>query len=118
METTRTEGSSANRVTPTAVFRYKQRHPLNAIFEPKSIAVIGASERPGSVGRTILWNLVSHPFGGTVFPINPGRTSVLGIKAYPSLAALPERVDLAIIATPAPTVPGLISECVEAGVKG
>nr|MBA2394983.1 hypothetical protein [Ktedonobacteraceae bacterium] len=53
---------------PTAVFRYKQHHPLNAIFEPKSIAVIGASEKEGSVGRTILWNLISNPFGGTVFP--------------------------------------------------
>lgn len=112
------EGSSASRVTPTSVFRYKQRHSLNAIFEPKSIAVIGASEKPGSVGRTLLWNLISHPFGGTVFPVNPAHASVLGIKAYPSLAALPERVDLAVIATPAPTVPAVISECIETGVKG
>jgi acetyltransferase len=70
------------------------------------------------VGRTLLWNLISHPFGGTIFPVNPGHASILGIKAYPSLAALPEAVDLAIIATPAPTVPSLIAECVEAGVKG
>jgi acetyltransferase len=104
--------------TPTAVFRYKQHHPLNAIFEPKSIAVIGATEKEGSVGRTILWNLISNPFGGTVFPINAKRASVLGIKAYPNLAALPQQVDLAVIVTPAATVPGLITECVEAGVKG
>jgi acetyltransferase len=106
------------RVTPSAVFRYKQHHPLDTIFAPKSIAVIGATERAGSVGRTLLWNLISHPFGGTVFPVNPKRASVLGIKAYPNLAALPERVDLAVIATPAPTVPGIITECVEAGIKG
>ncbi|HEY5004952.1 MAG TPA: bifunctional acetate--CoA ligase family protein/GNAT family N-acetyltransferase [Ktedonobacteraceae bacterium] len=103
---------------PTAVFHYKHHHPLNAIFEPKSIAVIGATEREGSVGRTILWNLISNPFGGTVFPVNAKRTSVLGIKAYPNLAALPQKVDLAVIVTPAATVPGLITECVAAGVKG
>ncbi|MEO8953795.1 MAG: bifunctional acetate--CoA ligase family protein/GNAT family N-acetyltransferase [Ktedonobacteraceae bacterium] len=105
-------------VSPTTVFRYKQRHPLNAIFEPKSIAVVGATEKAGSVGRTILWNLISNPFGGTVFPINAKRASVLGIKAYPSLSALPQQVDLAVIVTPASTVPGIIAECVEAGVKG
>ncbi len=106
------------KVPPTTVFRYKQHHPLNAIFEPKSVAVIGATEKAGSVGRTILWNLISNPFGGTVFPINAKRASVLGIKAYPNLTALPEQVDLAVIVTPAATVPGIITECVEAGVKG
>ena len=111
-------GPPAGRVTPTTVFRYNQRHPLNAIFAPKSIAVVGATEKAGSVGRALLWNLVSNPFGGTVYPVNPKRASVLGIKAYPNLAALPEQVDLAVIVTPAPTVPGIIAECVETGVKG
>ncbi|HEX8235689.1 MAG TPA: bifunctional acetate--CoA ligase family protein/GNAT family N-acetyltransferase [Abditibacteriaceae bacterium] len=91
-------------------------HPLNTLFSPKTVAVIGATENPGSVGRTILWNLISSPFGGTVFPVNPKRPSVLGIKAYPDIAAVPEQVDLAVIVTPAPTVPGVISQCVEAGV--
>jgi acetyltransferase len=95
-----------------------EHQPLDAIFAPKSIAVIGASEREGSVGRTALWNLISHPFGGTVFPVNPKRHSVLGIKAYPNIASVPEPVDLAIIATPAHTVPSVIGECVDAGVKG
>ncbi|MCY6493727.1 bifunctional acetate--CoA ligase family protein/GNAT family N-acetyltransferase [Leptolyngbya sp. GGD] len=93
-------------------------HPLDAIFSPKTIAVIGATERDGSVGRTVLWNLMSHPFGGTIFPVNPQRPSVLGIKAYPTIADVPEAVDLAIIATPAPTVPDLVGECVDANVKG
>ncbi|MEB3280710.1 MAG: bifunctional acetate--CoA ligase family protein/GNAT family N-acetyltransferase [Lyngbya sp.] len=92
--------------------------PLNAIFAPRSVAVIGASEKPHSVGRTLLWNLISSPFGGTVFPVNPKRSSILGIKAYPSLADLPEPVDLAVIATPAATVPGVVEDCVKAGVKG
>ncbi len=109
---------SSGSVLPTTVFHYRWSNPLDAIFAPRSIAVIGATEKAGSVGRKLLWNLVSHPFGGTVFPVNPGRASVLGIKAYPNLAALPEQVDLALIATPAPSVPGIISECVEAGVKG
>ena len=81
------------------------------------MAVIGATDRPGSVGRTLLWNLISNPFGGTVFPVNPKRRSVLGIRAYPTIQDVPEQVDLAILATPAPTVPELIQACVEAGVK-
>lgn len=99
------------------IFRSEEQ-PLSAIFNPKAVAVIGATDRPGSVGRTVLWNLISNPFGGMVFPINPKRTSVLGIRAYPSLRDAPDRVDLAIIATPAATVPGIIQECVDAGVKG
>jgi acetyltransferase len=122
METSRAgepfAGPTPDIVPSTTVFRSKQRYPLNAIFKPKSIAVIGATEKAGSVGRTLLWNLTSHPFGGTVFPVNPKYESVLGIKAYPNLAALPEQVDLAVIATPAATVPALIAKCVEAGVKG
>ncbi|MFB2923160.1 MULTISPECIES: bifunctional acetate--CoA ligase family protein/GNAT family N-acetyltransferase [Aerosakkonema] len=99
------------------VLRYEHQ-PLDAIFAPKNVAVIGATEKAGSVGRTILWNLISNPFGGTVFPVNPKRPSVLGIKAYANIAAVPEQVDLAVVVTPASTVPGVISECVDAGVKG
>ncbi|GBO52563.1 hypothetical protein APA_232 [Pseudanabaena sp. lw0831] len=96
----------------------RQRHPLDCIFHPRSVAVIGASEREGSVGRTLLWNLIRSPFGGTVFPVNPQRHSVLGIKSYPDIASVPEVVDLAVIATPAATVPQVIRECVAVGVKG
>jgi acetyltransferase len=99
------------------ILRSKYR-PLDAIFAPKSVAVIGATDRPGSVGRIVLWNLLSSSFGGTVYPINPKRHSVLGIKAYPSIADVPEPIELAIIATPASTVPGVIKECVDADVKG
>ena len=91
---------------------------LDAIFSPKNVAVIGATERQGSVGRTILWNLISSPFGGAVFPVNPTRSSVLGIRAYPNVAALPEQVDLAVIVTPAKTVPGVMQEVADAGIKG
>src|SRR6476661_8783072 len=96
----------------------EQRHPLDRIFEPRSVAVIGATEREGSVGRTLLWNLIRNPFGGTVFPVNPQRRSVLGLKSYPDIASVPEVVDLAVIATPAAGVPQVIRECIAAGVKG
>jgi len=99
------------------VLRYDRR-PLDAIFSPKTVAVVGATEQEGSVGRTILWNLISNPFGGIVFPVNLKRPSVLGIKAYPDLATVPEPVDLAVVVTPAAVVPGVIAQCVETGVKG
>ncbi|MEG5056959.1 bifunctional acetate--CoA ligase family protein/GNAT family N-acetyltransferase [Microcoleus sp. A2-C5] len=96
----------------------EQRHPLDHIFHPRSVAVIGATERAGSVGRTLLWNLIRNPFGGTVFPVNPQRRSVLGLKSYPDIASVQEIVDLAVIATPAASVPQVIRECIAAGVKG
>ena len=91
---------------------------LNSIFSPNNVAVIGASETHGSVGRTLMWNLVRNPFGGAVFPVNPKRSSVLGVKAYPNISSVPEQVDLAVIVTPARTVPAIISECVDNGVRG
>ena len=101
---------------PSTVFRFDR--PLDAIFAPRNIAVIGATDRADSVGRTILRNLISSPFGGAVFPINPQRSNVLGIKAYPKIEAVPDAVDLAVIVTPAPSVPGIVRECVDAGAKG
>ena len=73
---------------------------LEAIFAPRAVAVIGASEKAGSVGRSILWNLIGSPFGGTVYPVDPRRPNVLGIRSYPSTAAVPEPVDLAVVVTP------------------
>lgn len=94
------------------------RHPLDCIFAAKSVAVVGATEKPGSVGRTVLWNLISTPFGGAVLPVNPSRASVLGIKAYPSLKALPERPDLVVVTTPASSVPAIIAEAADLGIPG
>src|SRR3970282_331629 len=77
---------------------------LTKIFNPQTIALIGASENEGSVGRTILENLLLSK-DRKIFPVNPKRNSVLGIKTYPRIADIPEPVDLAVIATPAQTVP-------------
>ena len=63
------------------LLQQRDRHPLDALFAPRSVAVVGASEKPGSVGRTLLWNLISSPFGGTVYPINPNRKNVLGMSS-------------------------------------
>src|SRR6202158_6100175 len=109
---------SASLIKPSPspeVYR-SESHPLDRLFLPKSVAVIGASERVGSVGRSVLWNLLSSPFGGTVFPVNAKRSNVLGIKAYPSLRDLPDKVDLVVVVTPADTVPGIIAESVELGI--
>ena len=92
--------------------------PLDAIFTPRSVAVVGASERPGSIGRAVLWSLLSSPFGGTVYPVSDKRPSVLGIKAYRDVEQIPEIVDLAVIVTPADSVPAVIGQCVAADVRG
>ena len=97
---------------------HRRTHPLDVFFSPDAVAVIGATENPGSVGRTTFWNLISNPFGGTVFPVNPKRSQVLGVKAYPNIREVPEEVDLAVIVTPAATVSGVLDDCAAAGVKG
>jgi acetyltransferase len=91
---------------------------LNRIFNPKRIAVIGASERENSIGAKILSNLLRLGYKGEVFPVNPFRQTVQGITAYPSVSKIPLKVDLAVIATPAHTVPQIVEECGEAGVSG
>lgn len=90
---------------------------LEELFNPDAVALIGASERAGSVGRTVLHNLLNSAFLGRVYPINPQREEVLGRKAYKTVLDVPGKIDLAILATPAATIPGLIGECIDAGVK-
>lgn len=91
---------------------------LAPIFHPRSLAVIGATEKPASVGRTVLRNLLDQPSGATIFPVNPSRANVLGIRCYPSVAAIDEPVDLAVVVTPAETVAAVLQECADAGVRG
>ena len=95
-----------------------QRTALDSLLSPRNVAVIGASEREGSVGRTVFWNLISNPFGGTVYPINAKRANVFGVRAYPTLAALPEQVETVVMAVPAATIPGLAEEAGQHGAKG
>ena len=94
------------------------RRGLHPILAPKSIAVIGATERKRSVGRTVMTNLIEGGFAGKIFPVNPIQETILGKKAYANVAALPEVPDLAVIITPPKTVPGIIKECAAAGIHG
>jgi len=91
---------------------------LDKIFNPRKIAVIGASDREKSVGAKLLRNLIGVGYKGVVYPVNPFRPTVQGITAYPNIRKIPWQVDLAIIATPAHTVPQIIDECGKAGVSG
>src|SRR5262249_29607686 len=93
------------------------RPTLDSLFRPQSVAVFGASATPGSVGNILIRNLLENPFGGVVFPINPKRRSVQGVHCYANLAAVPEKVELAVLATPAATVPNLVRDCIEHGVQ-
>lgn len=93
------------------------KYGLEAMFAPNSVAVIGATDRPGTVGRTVLENLLHGRFQGKVFAVNAKHAEVLGIRAYKSIRDISRPVDLAVVATPAVTVPQLIGDCVDSGVK-
>ncbi len=90
---------------------------MRPMLSPASVAVIGSSRRPGSVGRVILRNIVTGGFPGPVYPVNPHAAELDGIPCMPSAAALPEQVDLAVIAVPAAAVLGVAEECGRRGVK-
>ncbi len=94
------------------------KYSLDAMFTPHSVALIGATDRPGAVGRTVLENLLHGRFQGKLCAVNSKHEEVLGLKAYKSIRDIPSPpVDLAVIATPAATVPQIIAECVAAGTK-
>ncbi|MGB6945581.1 MAG: bifunctional acetate--CoA ligase family protein/GNAT family N-acetyltransferase [Bryobacteraceae bacterium] len=93
-----------------------RRRTLDVFFHPKNVAVIGATEAPHSVGRSIVSNLKDAPFPGAIYPVNPRHDTLLGLPCYRNIASVPAPVDLAVIATPAATVPGVIRECAGADV--
>ncbi len=108
--------SNITRSTAHNVLRYTG-NPLDVMFSPRHVAVIGATPEENQIGHIVVRNLVSSSFGGTVFPINPQYQSVLDLKCYERISDISGAIDLAVIATPARTVPGLIRECVSAEVK-
>jgi acetyltransferase len=91
-------------------------HYLNRFFTPKSVAIVGASERENSVGYRLLLNMQEAGFKGGLYPVNNKREQLLGLRAYPDLNSIPEELDLVVVATPAPSVPGIVRQCGEKGV--
>src|SRR5512136_2361471 len=97
-------------IDPVHDYLHYEGQPLDAIFAPKSVAVIGATENPGSVGRTLLWKLVSSTFGGTVYPVNPKRASILGMTRDPSTRDVAEGGGLVLVVRPATTTRAIIRD--------
>jgi acetyltransferase len=93
------------------------RGALEPLFLPRTVAVIGATDRPGTVGRSVVANLLESKFPLKIYPVNPRHPEVAGIPTQKRVADIPGAVDLALVVTPAQTVPQIIGECVEAGVK-
>ena len=91
---------------------------LDAIFSPRSIAVIGASRKEGKIGHTLMRNLIVNEYQGKLFPVNPNADSVWGVKAYPSILDVPDPVDLAIVSIPAEIALDAVEQCGKKGVKG
>ena len=93
------------------------KHYLTPLFEPGSVAVIGASEAPGKVGSVLLSNLLAAGYRGALFAVNPKYSTVRGVPCYASVGKVPAHLDLAVVATPARAVPEVIEECGRAGVR-
>ena len=91
---------------------------MNRLFEPRSIAVIGASDKPTKIGFHVMLSLTKGGFPGRITPINPGSSEIMGLRALPSIADLPDDIDLAIVVLPAHMIPGIFEECLAKGVKG
>lgn len=95
-----------------------EKHYLNKLFNPECVAVIGASDRVDSVGRLVFENILQAKYKGKFFPVNLNHSLVQGHVAYPAINVINQTIDLAIITTPAHTVPELITQCGKKGVKG
>ena len=93
-------------------------YPLDKIFRPESVAAIGGSDKKGTVGYALMNNLLTGGFKGKIYPVNPGHSTIHGLKSYASIKKIPETVDLAVIAAPAKFVLKIVEECGEAGVGG
>ena len=91
---------------------------LDALLRPKSIAVVGASATPGKLGAVVLANIIANGYAGKVFPVNPSHPEIQGLKAYPSVLDIPEKIDAAVLAVPAALCPQVAEECGRKGVQG
>jgi len=90
---------------------------IRALFNPKTIALAGASRTPGKIGYEILANILGYGFSGKVYPVNPNATEILGLKCYPNVSAIPDEVDMVIVSVPAKLVPEVIEDSAKVGAK-
>lgn len=90
---------------------------LDKLFNPNSVAVIGASHKKGKVGHDVLMNLIQFEYKGKIYAINPNPEKIMGLAPYPNVSGIDEKIDLAVFAIPAPLVPNALSECGKAGIK-
>jgi acyl-CoA synthetase (NDP forming)/GNAT superfamily N-acetyltransferase len=97
--------------------QHAESHSLAPLLSPRTVAVIGAGRTPGGIGHEILRNLIEGAFTGRVYPVNPKAARVAGLRAYPTVADVPEQVDLAVLAVPASAVRTVVEECCRAGVR-
>ena len=113
-------------IAPTAdsieLLRERERaaeiESIRRLLAPRSIAVVGAGRRPGSIGHAVFRNLIDGEFTGAVYPVNPSAGAVAGVRAYPTVSAIPDPVDLAVVATPAEAALDVVADCADKGVGG
>src|SRR5215210_2670958 len=96
----------------------RSERPLDAVFSPRSIAVIGASRRRDSIGFALLHNLIANQFSGAIYPVNPGAQAIHSLKCYPGVGAISDPIDLAVIMVPRDKVLAVVDECLAKGVRG
>lgn len=113
----RTQKTVLSGMDPSQNIWQGRQQPLDTLFRPKSVALVGASASSGSVGKTLMQNLLQKTYKGKVYAVNPNRKKLMGVSCCGSVKKIGEPVDLAVIATPAKTVPFVVNECVEAGIK-
>ena len=106
------------RVARVVLFPHSGMPDLDRFFSPTRVAVIGATQDAAKIGGRIVRTLIEHGFRGIIYPVNPSHAEIAGLKSYESVRALPEPVDLALIAVPAPKVPDVLQSCALAGIKG
>ena len=112
------------KISPEGVRHFEDRERLAAVaavthlLAPRSVAVIGASRKAGSIGAAVVHNLVANAYHGLVYPVNPEATEIEGVKAFPSVLAIPGDVEMAVVTVPAAVVSKVARECAEKGVRG
>ncbi len=112
------ESTASSRAAMAAREQVAEAHSMRRLLAPRSIAVVGAGRRAGTIGHEVFRNLLAGGFSGPVYPVHPTAKAVASVRAWPSVLSIPGHVDLAVITVPAVAVPAVVEECAEKGVHG